>query len=47
MAKMAGPVFGKIADTLVDAFVGRAEQVYGPADRPGLIAPRYGGSAVK
>ena len=28
MARMAGPVFGKIADALVDAFVGRAEQVY-------------------
>jgi ribosome-associated toxin RatA of RatAB toxin-antitoxin module len=27
MAKLAGPVFGRIATTLVDAFVGRAEQV--------------------
>lgn len=29
MARLADPVFGKIADTLVDAFVERAEQVYG------------------
>jgi ribosome-associated toxin RatA of RatAB toxin-antitoxin module len=29
MAKLAGPVFGNIANTLVDAFVRRAEQVYG------------------
>ena len=29
MARLAGPVFGKIADTLVDAFVDRAEKVYG------------------
>ena len=29
MARLAGPVFGSIADALVDAFVGRAEQVYG------------------
>jgi ribosome-associated toxin RatA of RatAB toxin-antitoxin module len=28
MRTLAGPVFAKIADTLVDAFVGRAEQVY-------------------
>ena len=27
MAKLAGPVFNRIANTLVDAFVGRAEQV--------------------
>ena len=34
MAKVAGPVFGKIADTLVDAFVDRAGRIYGggPAD---------------
>jgi ribosome-associated toxin RatA of RatAB toxin-antitoxin module len=35
IAKLAGPVFGKIADTLVDAFVDRAEHVYG-AIRPNL-----------
>jgi ribosome-associated toxin RatA of RatAB toxin-antitoxin module len=29
MAKLAGPVFDRIANTLVDAFVGRAEQVDG------------------
>ncbi len=28
MARLAGPVFDRIANTLVDAFVGRAEQVY-------------------
>ncbi len=27
---LAGPVFDRIADTFVDAFVRRAEQVYGP-----------------
>ncbi len=29
LAKLLGPVFGHIADTLVDAFVRRAEVVYG------------------
>lgn len=29
MARLADPVFGNIANTLVDAFVRRAEQVYG------------------
>ena len=29
MARLAGPVFDRIANTLVDAFVGRAEQIYG------------------
>ena len=29
LGKMVGPVFGHIADTLVDAFARRAEQVYG------------------
>jgi ribosome-associated toxin RatA of RatAB toxin-antitoxin module len=29
MARIAGPVFDRIANALVDAFVGRAEQVYG------------------
>ena len=29
MATLAGPVFGRMANTLVNAFVGRAEQVYG------------------
>ncbi len=29
LAKVLGPVFGHIANTLVDAFVERAEQVYG------------------
>jgi ribosome-associated toxin RatA of RatAB toxin-antitoxin module len=28
MARLAGPVFDRIANTLVDAFVGRADQVY-------------------
>jgi len=27
--KLVGPVFDKIAATLIDAFVKRAEQVYG------------------
>ena len=29
MGKLVGPVFDKIADSLVEAFVKRAEQVYG------------------
>lgn len=29
LAKLLGPVFGHIANTLVDAFVRRAEEVYG------------------
>lgn len=29
LARLAGPVFDRIAETLVDAFVARAEQVYG------------------
>ena len=29
LAKLVGPVFDKIAASLVDAFVQRAEQVYG------------------
>ena len=29
LAKMVGPVFDKIAGSLVDAFVKRAEQIYG------------------
>ena len=32
MARLAGPVFDRIANTMVDAFVGRADQVFG---RPG------------
>ena len=31
LAAIVGPVFDKIASSLVDAFVKRAEQVYGPA----------------
>ncbi|QBK05438.1 type II toxin-antitoxin system RatA family toxin [Hylemonella gracilis] len=31
LGKLVGPVFDKIAGTLVDAFVKRAEQVYGTA----------------
>ncbi len=31
LAALVGPVFDKIASSLVDAFVKRAEQVYGPA----------------
>jgi ribosome-associated toxin RatA of RatAB toxin-antitoxin module len=30
IARLAGPVFERIANTMVDAFVGRAEQVYRP-----------------
>ncbi len=30
LAKLVGPVFDKIAGSMVDAFVKRAEQVYGP-----------------
>lgn len=30
LAKLVGPVFDKIASNLVDAFVKRADQVYGP-----------------
>lgn len=30
LAKLVGPVFDKIASNLVDAFVRRADQVYGP-----------------
>jgi ribosome-associated toxin RatA of RatAB toxin-antitoxin module len=33
MARLAGPVFSNIANTLVDAFVGRAEKIHGAADR--------------
>ena len=29
LATLVGPVFDKIASTMVDAFVQRAEQVYG------------------
>ena len=35
MAKLAGPVFDRIANTLVDAFVARADQVHGPGRVPG------------
>ena len=38
MRTLAGPVFGRIADTLVDAFVSRAEQVYVAAPVPSLSA---------
>lgn len=31
MAALVGPIFNRIANTLVDAFVKRAEQIYGPA----------------
>jgi ribosome-associated toxin RatA of RatAB toxin-antitoxin module len=31
---LVGPVFDRIADTLVDAFVARAEQVLGPPALP-------------
>ena len=31
LAKLVGPVFDKIAGSMVDAFVKRAEQVYGAA----------------
>jgi ribosome-associated toxin RatA of RatAB toxin-antitoxin module len=33
MGKLAGPVFDRIANTLVDAFVARAEKVYGSGDQ--------------
>jgi ribosome-associated toxin RatA of RatAB toxin-antitoxin module len=37
LARLASPVFDRIAETLVDAFVARAEQVYGspPSTTPG------------
>jgi ribosome-associated toxin RatA of RatAB toxin-antitoxin module len=31
LSALVGPVFDKIAGSLVDAFIARAEQVYGPA----------------
>lgn len=34
MARLAGPVLDRIANTLVDAFVARADQVYGPGCVP-------------
>jgi ribosome-associated toxin RatA of RatAB toxin-antitoxin module len=34
-ARLAGPIFDRIANTMVDAFVGRAEQVYGARIAPG------------
>jgi len=43
MAKVAGPVFGKIADTLVDAFVDRAGRIYGPGSAGADSAPPRAG----
>jgi ribosome-associated toxin RatA of RatAB toxin-antitoxin module len=37
MRTLAGPVFGRIADTLVDAFVARADEVYAPVVPPAAI----------
>ena len=40
-ARLAGPIFDRIANTLVDAFVARADQVYGstpPASQAGVGA---------
>jgi ribosome-associated toxin RatA of RatAB toxin-antitoxin module len=34
-AKIAGPVLGRVANALVDAFVGRADQVYGAKNATG------------
>ena len=34
MGSLASPVFHRIADTLVDAFIQRADRVYGPRRRP-------------
>ena len=41
MAKVAGPVFGKIADTLVDAFVDRAGRIYGRGSVDSESAPPH------
>jgi len=32
--RLAGPVFDRIANSLVDAFVARADEVYAPTSRP-------------
>jgi ribosome-associated toxin RatA of RatAB toxin-antitoxin module len=37
--KLAAPVFDRIADTLVDAFVVRADRIYGPGATGGPPAP--------
>ena len=37
MRTLAGPVFGRIADTLVDAFVARADEVYAPGVPPAAM----------
>jgi ribosome-associated toxin RatA of RatAB toxin-antitoxin module len=42
MRTLAGPIFGRIADTLVDAFVARADEVYAAIVPPALIPPAPG-----
>ena len=39
MGSLASPVFHRIADTLVDAFVQRADRVYGATTDPGPMKP--------
>jgi ribosome-associated toxin RatA of RatAB toxin-antitoxin module len=39
MGSLASPVFHRIADTLVDAFIQRADSVYGDAAGAGLQSP--------
>jgi len=43
-ARLAGPVFDRIANSLVDAFVARAEEVYGSGPPPGAPAAAGGDS---
>jgi len=47
MGSLASPVFHRIADTMVDAFIQRADSVYGDAAGDGLkSAPQYPQPAV-
>ena len=39
MGSLASPVFHRIADTLVDAFIQRADRVYGATTDPGPMKP--------
>jgi ribosome-associated toxin RatA of RatAB toxin-antitoxin module len=39
LAHVIEPVFNRIAHSLVDAFVRRAEEIYGPSSPPGGTAP--------
>jgi ribosome-associated toxin RatA of RatAB toxin-antitoxin module len=40
MARVAGPVFDRIANSMVDAYVARADDVYGRAAVPAASPPR-------